>query len=491
MTEYIVQDTSLTAVANKIRSKSGSVTPLEFPDEFINEIDTLSNTSDANATAADIRKGKTAYVNAVKLTGTLTSLMPETPTDSILFYSPDAFTLGVFNRSKNWDGSLYYSTDHETWVEWDGSTDITAARDAADAAYLIYLKGSNVSTLNSLPNFRPNARFVITGTVIKCVGNLNTVVTTDPETALASRAFMYIFQDCINIDFDLILPFKYMGDDSYAYMFDGCTMLTKPPSLPATTLASGCYEYMFRNCIRITIAPALNCTTLAVQCYRSMFSGCASLINAPSLPALTCETQSYEGMFQNCTALQIAPSISATTINLAGCRRMFSGCSALSTPPVLSATNLYNGSYEYMFENCTALTTAPALPATTLANTCYKYMFSNCTALINSPALPATTLATDCYNYMFVSCTNLISIAELPALTLVSGCYSYMYNKCTKIKMSTTQTGDYQTEYRIPSSGTGSGSGTANMFLATGGSFKGTPTINTTYYTSNTVISAT
>lgn len=126
----------------------------------------------------------------------------------------------------------------------------------------------------------------------------------------------------------------------------------------------------------------------------------------------------------------------------------------------------------------------------TMAIHCYRYMFYNCTSLVTAPKLPATTLTTYCYSYMFRSCTSLVTIPELPATTLAAGCYYYMFYGCTKIKLSTTQTGEYQTLYRIPTSGTGTDSlGTLSlMFNGTGGTFTGTPTINTTYYTSNTVV---
>ena len=149
-----------------------------------------------------------------------------------------------------------------------------------------------------------------------------------------------------------------------------------------------------------------------------------------------------------------------------------------------------NYCYAYMFQNCTSLTTAPALPATTLAYSCYNDMFNGCTSLTTAPALPATTLANGCYQIMFNGCIALITVPELPATTLAEGCYQHMFNSCTKIKLSTTQTGEYQTAYRIPKSGTGTTATDAlsNMFANTGGTFTGTPEINTTYYTSNTVV---
>lgn len=149
-----------------------------------------------------------------------------------------------------------------------------------------------------------------------------------------------------------------------------------------------------------------------------------------------------------------------------------------------------NDCYANMFLNCKSLTTAPALPATTLANGCYYQMFYGCTSLTTAPELPATTLAEYCYRYMFYGCTSLTTAPELPATTLAVECYQGMFYGCTKIKLSTTQTGEYQTAYRIPKSGTGTTASDAlyNMFVSTGGTFTGTPEINTTYYTSNTVV---
>jgi hypothetical protein len=92
---------------------------------------------------------------------------------------------------------------------------------------------------------------------------------------------------------------------------------------------------------------------------------------------------------------------------------------------------------------------------------------------------------------MFRGCTKLTSLVALPVLTLKNYCYQQMFYGCSLIKMSATQTGDYQTEYRIPTTGTGTTATNAmtDMFTNTGGTFKGTAAINTTYYTSNTIVS--
>ena len=171
---------------------------------------------------------------------------------------------------------------------------------------------------------------------------------------------------------------------------------------------------------------------------------------------------------------------------------MFYGCTSLTTAPSLPATTLANYCYYYMFHSCTSLTTAPPLPATTLANGCYRAMFQGCTNLTAAPSLPATAMADYCYNSMFQGCTNLTAAPSLPATTLANYCYRAMFYGCKKIKLSSTVSGTYTKAYRIPKRGTGTTASNAlgNMFVNTGGTFKGTPTINTTYYLdeSNTIV---
>ena len=229
------------------------------------------------------------------------------------------------------------------------------------------------------------------------------------------------------------------------------------------TMAKYCYYAMFYHCTSLTQAPALPATTLTSSCYHSMFDGCTSLTQAPALPSTTLASNCYYNMFQNCTSLTQAPALPATTL----------------------ASNCYQG----MFYGCTSLTQAPALPATTLANTCYARMFQGCTSLTQAPELPATTLENYCYINMFYNCTGLTQTPALPATTLADYCYQNMFAGCTKIKLSSTQTGEYTVAYRIPTTGTGTTATDAlrDMFSSTGGTFTGTPAINTTYYLSNTV----
>ena len=331
---------------------------------------------------------------------------PKTPVAYLTFASAEPFTIGVKNETKNWDGTLYYSADTETWNEWDGMTAIESAKH--DGENKIYMRGSGNSVITG---YNANATWVLTGTDIRCNGNIENLLDYDTVAHSGHPA---------------------MADRCYCAMFSGCTSLTQAPELPATTLTEWCYGAMFDGCTSLTQAPVLPATTLAGYCYKSMFSGCTSLTQAPVLPA----------------------------------------------------TTLAEYCYGTMFYRCKSLTQAPELPATTLAEGCYRAIFESCTSLTQAPVLPATTLAGYCYYYMFLNCPNLIQVPALPATTLARACYAYMFDGCDNIKLSKTQTEEYPTEYRIPTIGTGDDADSScyRMFFRTGGTFRDTVEINTTYY---------
>ena len=353
----------------------------------------------------------------------------------ITFSSPNSFTLAVENAKKNWDGTLEYFASDRTWTTWDGTAAIYSVDNYGE--YVLYLRGTG-NTVIAGKNY--DYRWVLTGNDIKCIGNIENLL--DYATVKSGNH-------------------PTMASKCYGYMFAGCNALTKAPDLPATTLASDCYLYMFSDCTNLTQAPALPATTLVDSCYNSMFRGCTSLNQAPALPATTLATQCYYYMFYGCINLTKASDLSATTLADHCCY--------------------------YMFSDCTSLTQAPALPATTLAQNCYSNMFQGCTSLTQAPALPATTLASFCYSNMFQGCTSLTQAPALPATTLAQNCYRFMFRNCSKLKLSSTQTEEYVQEYRIPYSGIGTTETDAlyNMFYSTGGTFTGTPEINTTYYLSS------
>ena len=378
----------------------------------------------------------------------------------LTFSSLNSFTLAIGDATKHWDGTIEYFASDRTWTIWDGTTTLSSVDN--DGQYVLYLRGTGNTVITGNSS---DYRWILTGSNIACIGNIENLLN---YVTVKSGAHPTMAPSC------------------YAYMFYNCTSLIQAPVLPATELKNNCYNNMFYNCTSLIQAPALPATTLANSCYNSMFRGCTGLTQAPALPATMLSGSCYSYMFQGCTSLTQTPALPATTLGQGCYAYMFQGCTSLTQAPALPATTLEGNCYNSMFKNCTSLTQAPALPATTLAGICYNSMFYNCTSLTQAPALPATTLTGNCYSQMFRGCTGLTQAPALPATTLAEGCYSRMFYGCTSLKLSTIQTGEYTQKYRIPSSGTGTIADYAleYMFTSTGGTFTGTPEINTTYYLS-------
>lgn len=367
----------------------------------------------------------------VKIDTKYLPFMPKPSGESYLtFSSQNSFSIGV--SKKTWDGTLEYFSSDNTWTVWDGTGALSAVTNGAE--YVLYLRGIGNTVIAD------NSSWTLKGSSIACTGNIENLL---DYAAVESGEHPTMAEYC------------------YANMFSYCKSLTQAPELPATTLASCCYTSMFSGCTSLTQAPELLATTLADNCCSQMFWGCTSLTQPPVLLATALADSCYTAMFQRCASLTRAPELPATTL----------------------AYNCYNE----MFRDCTSLTQPPALPATTLASCCYEKMFYGCIGLKQAPALPATTLDGSCYEKMFYGCTSLMQAPAIPATTLPNRCCVDMFNGCTSLKLSETKTEEYTQEYRIPSSGDGEAIPLAldNMFTSTGGTFTGTPIINTTYYLSS------
>ena len=264
------------------------------------------------------------------------------------FVGNEDFTLKTDNTTKNWDGTLEYSTDTSTWNTWNGT-------EISSSGSKLYLRGTGNTKITGA--IYDDRKFVFTGTdalKIACEGNIENLL--DYETVSAG-------------------DHPTMANYCYSNMFSSCTGLTTAPALPATTLADNCYGSMFHSCTSLTTAPALPATTLSSSCYINMFYGCTGLTTAPALPATTLADNCYQEMFKGCTSLTSAPALPATTL----------------------ASYCYRG----MFNRCTSLTTPPSvLPATTLVDSCYRFMFEF-TAIDAIPKIMATTYATDSCRGMF------------------------------------------------------------------------------------------
>ena len=445
------------------------------------------------------------------------SYTAENPTPYIVYSSVDPFNLanaasvsGQSSNHKTWDGSLEYSTDASSWSAWNGSR-VYAASDGTK--YHIYIRGTSNTYMLWQTHHDPSIDGMgwyttasSSSTRVSVSGNIESLL--DYQTVLngqhptmGSYAFDCLFANDARLND--VTGLKLLANEltpyCYACMF-AWTSITQTPELPALKLASNCYLRIFYNCTYLTTAMnELPAEKMESHCYDGMFRTCINLLNAPYIKSTNLAEYCYYEMFYYCRALTTFQDILPATALKNYCYAyMFYSCRALTNAPELPAITMATSCYQYMFYECWELASPPDLPATTLAAHCYEYMFYHCSLISTVPALPATTLANYCYANMFRECYNLDEIPELPATTLVTECYKNMFYSAyiperAGIMLSETQTGDYQTPYRIPSSGTGTtGSNSlSNMFYGTKGTFTGTPSINTTYYTANTVIPAT
>lgn len=229
--------------------------------------------------------------------------MATTYTDCITFTGETSdFTLAVgSNGAKEWDGTVEYSTDHNTWTVWDGTA-------VSSVDKKLYLRGSGNTTFRT----SSGAQFVLSARAA-CSGNIQTLLEySNPPTSIpAGDCYRSMFYGCTNLTQAPNLPATTLTYWCYLDMFYGCKSLTKAPELPATTLISYCYSGMFGGCTNLTQAPELPATTLAYSCYSGMFRGCTSLTKAPELPATTLAGDCYYAMFRGCTSLKISTTQSS------------------------------------------------------------------------------------------------------------------------------------------------------------------------------------
>jgi len=233
----------------------------------------------------------------------------------LTFASAEPFTIGVNNATKNWDGTLEYSTDTTNWNEWDGAAAIASAEHGGE--HRIYMRGSGNTVITGSADVTVSIRWVLTGDGIRCVG-----------------------------DIENLLDYETVANGKHPVMADYC------------------YTRMFLNCSSLTAAPKLSATELAYYCYHSMFSGCTSLTTPPALPATELADYCYAGVFQNCTGLVALPELPATELKNCSYISMFNGCSSIKLsetqtdeytteyriPPKGTATSAIFGATNYMFD---------------------------------------------------------------------------------------------------------------------------------------------
>lgn len=214
MSNYVVSDTNLTAVANAIRSKTGGSSSLEFPDDFISEIgnivpggfDTLAEleantlTSWANSTAATV----SAYLFYNKTALTSVSYSSATAIGDYSFSGCTNLSTISFPKVKTTSSDSFSNCLALTTVSLPEATSI-AARSFSGC--------SNVTSV-SLPKVTSFGNYAFLNCTSLTTFDINTDYTGSGKTA--------VFQGCSSLQ---LLDLE-QGSSIGTNMFNGCTNLT-------------------------------------------------------------------------------------------------------------------------------------------------------------------------------------------------------------------------------------------------------------------------
>ncbi|MBR5020918.1 MAG: hypothetical protein IKY17_04750, partial [Oscillospiraceae bacterium] len=92
--------------------------------------------------------------NGIEKIATQQITVKELPT--LKFASANSFTIATGNSAKNWNGTLYYSTDKASWTEWDGTSAIASASNGS--GHRLYLRGTGNTVITGNSN---NYRWVL------------------------------------------------------------------------------------------------------------------------------------------------------------------------------------------------------------------------------------------------------------------------------------------------------------------------------------------
>lgn len=218
---------------------------------------------------------------------------------------------------------------------------------------------------------------------------------------------------------------------------------------------------------------------------------------------LVIKSANISSKFKDCVNLVYGPEIkrAGDAYNHVDIHDIFKGCTSLiEIPDITLSGNINRITADSMCEGCTSLIKAPKIKVNNTTEESvilsFVYAFKDCTALNDIPDSLFSSVIDNCTvnnmycGSMFKGCTSLEKLPVLPTLNSTSSNtinYVSMFEDCSKIKISETETGSYVNEYSINVTGLTSRVGLWDMFTNTGGTFTGTPTINTTYYTSNEV----
>ena len=335
---------------------------------------TGSYTSDANATAEDIAKDKTAYVNGEKINGTL---------EAVDTRDADATANDILM------GKTAYVANRKITGTYEGGS--------GDAILTDTIKAGSINEPGILSSIEEITKpLTLQGSSTEFMFNYCRALKTAPQLETSNATKMTaMFSNCINL---ISVP-QYDTNKvvEMSSMFANCNNLEEIPQLDTSNVTN--MTNMFKGCVKITTIPQFNTAKLLYM--QNTFQECVNLEEIPQLD--TSNVKSMGGLFYGCTKLPTIPQLE--TNNVTNMSSMFYNCQKLITVPEIDTANVTTMSN--MFYNCQKLTTVPVFYLGKVTGSGMNSMFKYC-----------RELADESLNNIMASCISAIKITSASYKTL-------------------------------------------------------------------------
>ena len=277
----------------------------------------ILDTSDADATAADIMKDKTAYVNGEKIVGTHEEAGGDTEYNTLI--SPKDAGLTTF--------------DVKNSITKIGDLDLTGVTSMSSAFSGFY----KLTEIKSISN---SSQVTNMSNMFDSCQKINEIPYFDTSNV---TNMYYMFRYCYLIK--TVPQFNTTNVTNMQSMFDGCSRLASVPLLDTSNVTN--MNRMFAMCeLSLKEIPQFN--TSKVLDFGSVFIGCRYLETIPALDAS--RMNKISSVFQSCTNLKniggflnIGNNYTQKTANYGNYMLNLSACTALTHDSLM---NIINGLYD-------------------------------------------------------------------------------------------------------------------------------------------------
>ena len=327
----------------------------------------LIDTTDANAVAINIRDGKSAYVNGVKVDGILPVLTypvnPSSPSDfSYQFIAATAASKVVRNGTTYVMGSYQIATEQQpdSWM-FEGNRKMKLGIPQNKVATAINLQSSQIKSGQT-----------VLGVAGAKQGELS--VTENGQ-------YNVVNYDSVNVNVE-----------------SGGGVLVLPNGI------------RFQNSTATEMNFLANADTSNATTMQNMFFGCSSLASINLSSFNTNNVTNMYGMFYSCYKLSSIDLSNFNTNNVTDMGYMFYSCIKLASLN-LSKFNTSNvTTMNGMFYDCRAFTTLDLSKFNTEKVTDMGIMFGRCSSLTSLDLSSFNTNKLSNMNSMFYGCTNLVTL---------------------------------------------------------------------------------